>query len=241
VVDIIEIKTSDLVQAFEIFANRIREAFSQPSELALSVEANERERYAAALVLVARLFDTLGVPFAHRFAELGAAIGDLNEGAQPPILMPQRKASRDPSDLWCLRAYVALGLHARLRLLSIASPRARGAQHRPDVKATARQIGLKYSQLKHIAGKKAQSLEATIVNWRKEFLSSHLNDNLEVVGRVKNWLAVEIFTKGKEKIETMNDARQHQEFADARFEIAVQGSEAIAAKKRRSMRAKIVR
>jgi hypothetical protein len=238
VADIIEIKASDLAQVFEGFANRIREAFSQPSELAMSVEENERERYASALMLVAHFFRTLGVPFAHRFAELGTAVADLNEGAQPPILSRQRRASRDASDLWCARAHVALGLHARLRLLSNVIPHHSEAKHRPDLKAAAREIKVRYPQLKNIAGKKAKSLEETIINWRKEFLSSHLDDNLEVIGRVRNWLAVNVFTTGKERIEAIRITQQLREFADTQLAIAAQISKILEAKKRRSFKTK---
>ena len=204
----------------------------------MSVEENERERYAAAVVLVGHFFRTLGVPFAHRFVELGTAIADLNEGARPPILTPHRPAIRDASDLWCARAHVALGLHARLRLLSNAVPHHSGARHRPDLKAAAREIKSRYPLLQNIAGKKAKSLEDTIVNWRKEFLASHLDENLKVIGRIRNWLAVDIFTTGQEKMDAMSGTQELRDFADTQFAIAVQVSKMLGAKKRRAVKAK---
>jgi hypothetical protein len=79
-VDHVEVGASDIVEAFEQFVNKIREALIQPSELSMTAEENERMRYAVALGLVGEFFRTLQVPFASRFFELGFAIFDLNAG-----------------------------------------------------------------------------------------------------------------------------------------------------------------
>jgi hypothetical protein len=96
----------DLARAFEQEPGYARHAM------------NERERYAAALIVLGNYFSSLSVkPIAARFFELGSAIADLNNGIVPPLLRPVRADNRRaaPSQLWRARAHVALGLEALLR------------------------------------------------------------------------------------------------------------------------------
>lgn len=145
---------------------------------------NERERYAAALIVVAQYFSSsAGRPIADRFFELASAIADLNNGTVHPLLEPVRPDNRpaDPSQLWRARARVALGLEALLRAGLNRS-------------AAAAKIASHYSSVANLAGVKAKGskLQTIVFGWRRELKA----------GRVKNFEAGELFSEGsKESID----------------------------------------
>jgi hypothetical protein len=179
-------------------------------------------------------FNKFSQPLATRFFELGSAIGDLNVGAQPELLVRRSKGRgrlRDSSFVWRARAHVALGFHARLREL--------GAEQKQV--QVAKTIEHKHPQFATLAGynvasDKDRGLANLIINWRKDFMSSSTEDGDDVdgkvIGRVKNWEAVELFTMGKDIVESMADAQKLRRFADGQLSIAAQFANVLKVQKR---------
>src|SRR5262249_4196873 len=139
---------------------------------------NERERYAAALSVIAQYFSSIvGQQFGDRFFELASAIADLNLGTVRSLLRPVRAESRapDPSHFWRARARVALALEALLR----------SGLSRYDAFAKIRGH---HSSIANLPGLKAKhsKLQTTIFGWRSEFKAK----------RVRNFEASELFSEG---------------------------------------------
>jgi hypothetical protein len=105
-----------LKQAFADLLEKVDHAFTQEPRLT-GIE-NERERYVAALIVVAQFFKTFEAPFADRFFELGSALTDLNNGTDAPLLERTRtgKRSGDSSMTWRRRAHAVLGVEGLMAL-----------------------------------------------------------------------------------------------------------------------------
>jgi hypothetical protein len=185
---------SKFIKASTKLCQDIRKAFSQESD-APPTPGNERERYAAALVIIGQYFVSVaGKPLGGRFFELGSAIADLNVGTVHPLLRPARAAYRPPdhSQLWRARAHVVLGLEACLRS---------GLNQEEAAAKIARQL----PSIAKLAGMKAKdsTVQTIVVGWRKEFKA----------GRVKNFEASEVFAEGMNRIEELKSSQDLREFA----------------------------
>jgi hypothetical protein len=148
---------------------------------------SERERYAAALIGVARYFTSLeGRPLGQRFFELGSAMADLNFGIVRPLLRPERADNRraDNSQLWRARAHVSLGLEALLR--SGLTRNEAAAILTSDFPGIAKLAS---------ANAKNSKLPTIVFGWRKQLRQV----------RVKNYEASELFSEGMRKIEVIAD------------------------------------
>jgi hypothetical protein len=241
VADYVDVKPSELIHAFEHFANRIREAFSQSSQLSMSAEENERVRHAEALVLVAAFFRRLNVGFSDKFFELALAIGDLNVGIVPDLLARSHvKGERegrpfDSSLIWYMRARVALGLEAHLLLERRSASGT--AKHRPNLMRAAQNIATNYRELENLAGEKAKgSLATTTINWRNEFRRKEKELSKPDGKEQKNYLAVYAFVEGKSQLESLVDAQELRRAADTFFDVAVEFAKTVKAKKMRRYR-----
>ena len=136
---------SKLLNALEKLHRNVARAFDQEPDYPGN-PTNERERYAAALVVVAQYFSSLAEKqIADRFFELASAIADLNNGTVHSLLRPVRADNRraDPSQLWRARARVALGLEALLR----------SGLNRSDAAA---KMASQYSSIANLSGAKAK-------------------------------------------------------------------------------------
>jgi hypothetical protein len=238
VTDYVDVGASELLRAFEQFANKIREAFLQPSELSMSPDENDRARFVEALMEVAAFFRMLNVGFADMFFELALAIGDLNVGIVPDLLArshlkSEREGRRfDSSQLWYVRARVALGLHAYLLLEGRSADGT--AKHRPNLMRIAQEIAIKHRELGDLAGEKAKgNLAATIINWRNEFRRKEKKLSKPDGKELKNYLAVYAFVEGKNQLERMVDAREIRHAANICLDVAVQFAKAAKAKRTR--------
>jgi hypothetical protein len=206
--------------------------------LSISPEENERARFAEVLMVVASFFRTLNVGFADMFFELALAIGDLNAGIVPDLLARSHvKGERvgrrfDSSQLWYVRARVALALHAYLLLEGRSADAT--AKHRPNLKRTAQKIATKYPELRNLAGKKARgNLATTIINWRNEFRRKEKELSKPYDRRLKNYLAVYAFVEGKNQLDNTVDAQELRKVADIFLDVAVQFAKTEAAKRMR--------
>jgi hypothetical protein len=189
---------SKLLNALEKLHRSVARAFDQEPDY-LGNPTNERERYAAALVVVAQYFSSVaGRPIADRFFELASAIADLNKGTVHPLLQQVRPDNRpaDPSQLWRARARVALGLEALLR----------SGLNRSDAAA---KITSEYSSIANLAGVKAKDskLQTIVFGWRRELKA----------GRVKNFEAIELFAEGIKRIDRLASPQEHRKFAIRQF------------------------
>ena len=189
---------STLANALEKLHRNVARAFDQEPDYPGN-PANERERYAAALVAVAQYFSSVaGRPIAERFFELASAIADLNKGTIHPLLQQVRPDNRpaDPSQMWRARARVALGLEALLR----------SGLNRSD--ATAK-IASQYSSIANLAGVKAKDskLQTIVFGWRRELKA----------GRVKNFEANELFAEGIKRIDRLASPQGYRRFATRQF------------------------
>jgi hypothetical protein len=196
---------SKLLNALEKLHRDSARAFNQEPDYPRD-PMNERERYAAALIVVAQYFSSVGEKqIANRFFELSSAIADLNNGTVHPILRPMRADNRraDPSQLWRARARVALGLEALLR----------SGLNRSD--ATAK-IASQCSSIANLAGVKAKDsrLEITVFGWRRELKA----------GRVKNFEASELFSEGIKRIDLLASQQAYRKFAIRQFTEAAKSS-----------------
>jgi len=160
--------------------NEVAKAFSQEPEYP-STPFNERERYSAALVVLAGCFDKLGArDIGRRFFELASAIADLNVGTVHALLRPERADNRraDTSQMWRARVRIILAFDALERSgLSQDAAAAQVVRKLPNIDAL---VGAKG---------KASSLQTTILGWRKALLA----------GRVKNFEAQELLSAGLER------------------------------------------
>jgi hypothetical protein len=196
---------SKLLNALEKLHRDIARAFEQEPDYPLDA-MNERERYAAALIVLATYFSSLSVkPIASRFFELASAIADLNNGTVHSLLRPVRADNRraDPSQLWRARARVALGLEALLRS---------GLNRN----AAAAKIASQYSSIANLAGAKAKDskLQTTVFGWRRELKA----------GRVKNFEASELFAEGIKRIDRLSSRQGYLRFATRQFADAAEFS-----------------
>jgi hypothetical protein len=196
---------SKLLNALEKLHRDLARAFDQEPDYP-SDPMNERERYAAALIVVAQYFSSLSEkPIAARFFELASAIADLNHGTVHPLLQQVRPDNRpaDPSQLWRARARVALGLEALLR----------SGLNRSDAAA---KITSGYSSIANLAGVKAKDskLQTIVFGWRRELKA----------GRVKNFEASELFAEGIKRIDRLASPQEHRKFAIRQFAEAANSS-----------------
>jgi hypothetical protein len=193
------------LKALEELHRDIARAFEQEPDYPLDA-MNERERYAAALIVLAKYFSSLSVKtIAARFFELGSAIADLNNGTVRSLLRPARADNRpaDPSQLWRARAHVALGLEALLR----------SGLNRQDA---ALKVARQYSSIASLAGLRAKdsALQTTLFGWRREFKA----------GRVKNFEASELFAEGIKRIDRLSSRQGYLRFATRQFDEAAEFS-----------------
>ena len=175
-----EAKLKLLKAAVDVYAI-VSQAFVQEAD-APRTDANERERYAGALVAVGQFFCALADRrLGDRFFELASAIGDLNNGTLHPLLQPVRADNRraDTSQVWRARARAVLALEALV-------------QAGLSQDAAAAQLARKCRGIAGLVGRRARtsSLQTTIVGWRKRLLA----------GRVKNFVGREVLLAGREKI-----------------------------------------
>jgi hypothetical protein len=189
---------SNLLNALEKLHRNVARAFDQEPDYPRN-PTNERERYAAALVVVAQYFSSLSEkPTAARFFELASAIADLNNGTVHPLLqqVPPDNRPADPSQLWRARARVALGLEALLR----------SGLNRSEAAA---KIATQYSSIANLAGVKAKDskLQTTVFGWRRELKA----------GRVKNFEASELFAEGIKRIDQLASPEAYRKFAIRQF------------------------
>jgi len=196
---------SKFLNALEKLHRDIARAFEQEPDYTLDA-MNERERYAAALIILGNYFSSLSVKtIAARFFELGSAIADLNNGTVRSLLQPASADNRraDPSQLWRARARVALGLEA-LR---------RSGLNRQDA---ALKVASQYSSIANLAGAKAKDskLQTTIFGWRRELKA----------GRVKNFEASELFAEGIKRIDRLSSRQGYLRFATRQFAEAAEFS-----------------
>jgi hypothetical protein len=188
------LSTLELREASKKLHRGVAQAFEQEPD-APRMPINERERYAAALSIIAQYFSSIvGQQFGDRFFELASAIADLNSGTVRSLLRPVRVENRpaDPSDLWRARARIALGLEALLR------------SSLNQNEAFAKMRG-HHSSIANLAGLKAKDskLQTIVFGWRRELKA----------GRVKNFEANELFAEGIKRIDQLGSPRQHREFA----------------------------
>jgi hypothetical protein len=189
---------SKFLNALEKLHRDLARAFEQEPGYPLD-SMNERERYAAALIVLANYFSSLSVkPIAGRFFELGSAIADLNNGTVHSLLRPVRADNRraDPSQLWRARAHVALALEALLR----------SGLNRQDA---ALKVARQYPGIASLAGLRAKdsALQTTLFGWRREFKA----------GRVKNFEASELFAEGIKTIDRLSSRQGYLRFATRQF------------------------
>jgi hypothetical protein len=232
------ISESALKRAFEVFANKISEAFSLTHGTSMNIEETARERYAAALALVAHFFRKLRVPYADMFFELAVAIADLNEGILPGLLarshMKGKREGRpfDSSLLWYARARAALGLHGHLLLDRRSASGTK--RRRPNLRRVAQSIAHAHPELEILAGqKRGRSLPSTLINWRNELRRKEkelMGDN-----QPKNWLAVVAFVEGKNRFESMIGATELRKAADAQIAAAVRFARAMKSAREKKM------
>jgi hypothetical protein len=187
---------SKLANALEKLHRNVARAFDQEPDYPGN-PTNERERYAAALVVVAQYFSSVaGRPIADRFFELASAIADLNNGTVHPLLrqVPPDNRPADPSQMWRARARVALGLEALLR----------SGLNRSDAAA---KIASQYSNIANLAGVKAKDSKLQTIGWRRELKA----------GRVKNFEANELFAEGIKRIDRLASPQGYRKFATRQF------------------------
>ena len=170
---------SDERAVAQFFAT-IFHAFNQAPDYP-ETPTNERQRYSAALIAVARFCDLKDPRLGRRFFELSSAIADLDSGTVSPLLRPIEPNNRhaDSSRLWRARARVALALEA-LICSGLSS------------RAAATQLAHKFPKIARLAGAAAKNstLQTTIGGWRKALSAD----------KVKNFEARELFLAGLELI-----------------------------------------
>jgi hypothetical protein len=181
--------------------------------------------------------------FATKFFELGSEISDISVGARPRLLV-QKKGSRRlgaSSFEYRAKAHVALGLHARLREADVLKQLGLEDQGRHKrwvelgaerehtgmtlQRGVANRIVREHKRFAKLAGykpgsKKNKGLETLIIGWRNSFNSSQANEDGKVIGKSKNWEAVELFEIGKSQIASMTSADDLRNFADLNLAIA---------------------
>jgi hypothetical protein len=173
----------DLTKPLLELANGVRKAFELEQDLQ-STE-NDRDRYAAALTVVAKFITKIvGENYGNRFFELGSAIADLNTGALHPLLaLPRQTGRPSSSQIWRGRANAALAVHA------LTSCKIKPSE-------AAREIVRKFPKVANLASARtrrsvhAGSLEKIVLEWRKRFSA----------GRIGNEEAVELFEVGRQLI-----------------------------------------
>jgi len=143
----------------------VHRAFHQEPNAASDVE-RERERYAAALISVAKFFDQIECyKEGARFFELSSAIADLNAGVRLALLTPVNTETRPPdtSSEWRAKASVVVAAEA---LIACGG------------------------QLKQVLVEISKDLKVptnTLANWRKEFRQDRIGNaqarDLFVAGR----------------------------------------------------------
>jgi hypothetical protein len=179
--------TAEAIKALVRFQTRLSKAFFQEPDCSRTAES-ERERYAAALVVVA-LF--VGGRIGSRFSELASAIADLNTGTVHPLLAGVRVHNRraDTSQMWRARARVALGLEALLR----------SGLSRTEAAA---KVATEFPSIARLAGPRAKNstLRTIVFGWRKELKA----------GRVKNFEAGELFSEGIKEIDRLATLKGHR-------------------------------
>jgi hypothetical protein len=194
--------TTNLREALTELQETVSWAFKQEPGYP-RIPVNERERYAAALVAVARFFSGFGRrQIENRFFELASAIADLNMGTVHPVLRPVRADNRraDPSQLWRARAQAALGLEALIR--SGLSPNATAAHIAKGIPGLAKLASAKAKQ------SKPQSI---LLGWRREFRAA----------RIKNFEATELFSEGMGRMKRLKRPHLLRKFAAEQLSRAV--------------------
>jgi hypothetical protein len=189
------------IKALVKLERKLSQAFFQETDYATTPE-NERERYAAALVVVAQF---VGGRIGNRFFELASAIADLNTGTVHPLLAGVRVHNRraDTSQMWRARVRVAVGLEALLR-----SGLSRNA--------AAAKVATEFPSIARLAGPRAKNstLRTIVFGWRKELKAA----------RVKNFEASELFLEGIKKIDRLATLKDHRirEFAVSQLTLAAE-------------------
>jgi hypothetical protein len=174
----------DVTEPLHQLDDGVRKAFDLEPELQ-STE-NDRERYAAALTVVAQIVTRfVGETYGDRFFELGSAIVDLNKGAVHPLfVLPKQKGRPSPSQIWRGRANAALALHAlfkcKIKLLDAAKEIVKEFPGIANLESerTSRSV-------------RGGSLERIIIEWRKRFSAN----------RIGNDEAAELFEVGRKLID----------------------------------------
>jgi len=178
----------DLTKPVHELADGVRKAFDLEPELH-STE-NDRDRYAAALPVVARFITGIvGEKYGNKFFELGSAIADLNKGALHPLFtLPKQKGRPSPSQIWRGRANAALALDALVKC---------------KIKPldAAKEIVKEFPGVANLASERTYrsvrggSFENIIIEWRKRF-----NTN-----RIGNDEAAELFEVGRKLIDSLKN------------------------------------
>lgn len=190
----------DLTEPLLELVKGVRKAFDLEPDLQ-STE-NDRDRYAAALIVVGNFITKIvGENYGNRFFELGSAIADLNTGALHPLLaLPKQTGRPSPSQIWRGRANAALALHAR-------------ASCKIKPSDAAKEIVREFPKVANLASARtrrsvhAGSMEKIILEWRKRFSA----------GRIGNDEALELFEVGLKLINSLKgNVPELQKFARGR-------------------------
>lgn len=132
-----------------------------------------RDRYHAALVLLANYMNQVGFPghITAEIVELCQSLKDLDEGIVRHFLKPATVTTRprDPTDIWCARSFVSAAIQ---RLIESGRTR----------RAACKLISHEYGDLAHIlAPTSKQNFHTVIEGWHRQFSE---RDRISRPGRI---------------------------------------------------------